>query len=247
MVACSVPECGTPAVCRGMCNSHYQRFHKYGSPTAGRPPGVHRETCSANGCMKPTRTQFAEYCEVHYYRLRRTGSLDKKPPKGIYRQKRGYVVRQSMNGHPLANNTHSNEIYEHRVVYFANHGEGPFKCYHCGLTVTWSDMDVDHLNDTPYDNDPSNLVASCPTCNTGRGRYKAADTRRERHARWIEFNGERLTLTDWARRIGVAPGSVAKRIKNGWPLERALMEARGKTGPINLRRMACRSAAPTSP
>ena len=35
----------------------------------------------------------------------------------------------------------------------------------------------------------------------------------------IYFNGEALTVTDWARRLGRAPDTLRARIANGWPLE----------------------------
>lgn len=40
--------------------------------------------------------------------------------------------------------------------------------------------------------------------------------------RFIEFGGERLPMSHWARRIGITPQSLSQRIKAGWPLEDAL-------------------------
>lgn len=42
--------------------------------------------------------------------------------------------------------------------------------------------------------------------------------------RWIEANGERLLLCDWARRLGCAHAVILKRLKHGWPPERAVTE-----------------------
>lgn len=39
--------------------------------------------------------------------------------------------------------------------------------------------------------------------------------------RWIEFNGERLTLSGWARKLGLSHKSLEERLNN-WPLEKAL-------------------------
>jgi len=39
---------------------------------------------------------------------------------------------------------------------------------------------------------------------------------------FITFNGETLTRTEWASRIGIHQSVLAKRIKNGWSLEDAL-------------------------
>lgn len=38
----------------------------------------------------------------------------------------------------------------------------------------------------------------------------------------LELDGEALTVTQWARRHGLAPLLVVKRLRLGWPLERAL-------------------------
>lgn len=35
MNSCGVNNCGSRAVARGYCNLHYQKFHRYGNPTAG--------------------------------------------------------------------------------------------------------------------------------------------------------------------------------------------------------------------
>lgn len=43
--------------------------------------------------------------------------------------------------------------------------------------------------------------------------------------RWLEFNGERLTMSGWARKLGFRyPGTIQGRLKNGWTVERALTE-----------------------
>lgn len=39
--------------------------------------------------------------------------------------------------------------------------------------------------------------------------------------RWIEFGGERLCLTDWARKLGMTESGLHFRLKN-WPMEKAL-------------------------
>lgn len=38
------------------------------------------------------------------------------------------------------------------------------------------------------------------------------------------FDGKTLTLTEWARRIGVSKHTLYHRFKKGWPLDRALTE-----------------------
>jgi hypothetical protein len=39
---------------------------------------------------------------------------------------------------------------------------------------------------------------------------------------WIEFNGKRQVLEDWANEVGIKPMTIAARLKRGWSVERAL-------------------------
>lgn len=39
---------------------------------------------------------------------------------------------------------------------------------------------------------------------------------------WVEFNGCRMTLSQWAEFSGMKEGTIRYRIKNGYPLEKAL-------------------------
>lgn len=43
-----------------------------------------------------------------------------------------------------------------------------------------------------------------------------------RHNHPIEYKGETLHLAEWARRIGVNAATLRRRLKHGWPIERAL-------------------------
>ena len=39
---------------------------------------------------------------------------------------------------------------------------------------------------------------------------------------WVEFNGERRTITDWSKHLGGAHSLVRHRLRLGWTIERAL-------------------------
>lgn len=39
---------------------------------------------------------------------------------------------------------------------------------------------------------------------------------------WVEFNGQRKTLHQWAESLGMKEATIRYRIKNGFPLEKAL-------------------------
>ncbi len=42
--------------------------------------------------------------------------------------------------------------------------------------------------------------------------------------RYLEFNGERLTVPQWAQRVGISPKAIHDRLLMGWSVERALTQ-----------------------
>lgn len=190
-----------------------------------RPTGL----CSVPGCGGAANRVGAGLCEKHYMRQRRKGTVEPFVPKQRYGHVHGYVKVRCF-GHPLVQGKRNPVEYEHRVVFYNAHGAGPFRCHHCGVEVTWSDMHVDHLNDTPDDNRVDNLVPSCPGCNQKRGRPKMVASVRKQHAGLTAF-GRTQTISEWAREVGISRTALKARIEGGWPIERALSEPRGPTGP----------------
>lgn len=76
-VGCGV--CFTYRVARGSdrryCTDECAKEHR-------SPPTLSAKTCSASGCVKPTRSPTADLCECHYGRRRRNGHLEgPKEPK----------------------------------------------------------------------------------------------------------------------------------------------------------------------
>lgn len=55
-------------------------------------------------------------------------------------------------------------------------------------------------------------------------------------ARWIEFRGETHHISDWARVLGMPRAALAKRLQQGWSVERAL------TTPVHLKPRRNRNA-----
>ena len=48
--------------------------------------------------------------------------------------------------------------------------------------------------------------------------------RQRRDAIKLTFQGQTLTYLEWDQALGAKPGTVAQRIRKGWPMERALTE-----------------------
>ena len=42
--------------------------------------------------------------------------------------------------------------------------------------------------------------------------------------RWVKFRGENLSVSQWARRLGIVSTGVQWRLDNGWPLVKALTQ-----------------------
>lgn len=120
-----------------------------------------RPVCSVPDCTSAVRSGRSTFCEVHYYRIRRTGSHASPEHKGRSIQPSGYVVAR-VKSHPLETAGQKGRIYEHRKVYFDAYGSGPFECHVCRKQLTWSTLDIDHLNDDKSDNRLANLAPACP-------------------------------------------------------------------------------------
>lgn len=186
--------------------------------------------CRVAGCISVANRKGAGLCEKHYMRQRRHGSTDKavvvKP--GLLTHSHGYKLAHAPD-HALRRS--SNRVYEHRVVYHAQHGDGPFSCHWCSVVVTWDDMHVDHLNDVKDDNGPDNLVASCATCNQKRGFDKMTATHRLRSDRRYTAHGKTMCLIEWARHLNLSRNAIEYRLDAGWKHEDVFSPRKGRSGP----------------
>ena len=187
--------------------------------------------CSVAGCFSMANRKGAGLCEKHYMRQRRHGSTDKavvvKP--GLLTHTHGYKQAYAPE-HPLRT-ANSNRVYEHRVVYHAHHGDGPFACHWCSGVVTWDDMHIDHLNDIKDDNNPDNLVASCPICNQKRGFDKMAMTHRLKSERRYTAHGKTMCLIEWARYLNLSRNAIEYRLHAGWKIDDVFSPRKGRSGP----------------
>lgn len=69
MKKCSVKECSNKAICKGLCNKHYQRLQIHGDVNIVNLRI--RPKCSIEGCNKPNKCNT--YCDTHYARFKRHG------------------------------------------------------------------------------------------------------------------------------------------------------------------------------
>lgn len=186
--------------------------------------------CSVDGCSSPATRVGAGMCEKHYYRMRRNGKIEtlNTVKQGNLIHTGGYLLSYAPD-HPLRRGS-SPRVYEHRIVYYAEHGDGPFNCNWCGCSVTWDDMHVDHLNAVVTDNSPNNLVASCALCNQFRGKEKMKATARSKAAQYTA-HGKTMCLSQWASYLGISRVSIKWRLDSGWSVDEAFTPRQGKSGP----------------
>lgn len=149
--------------CSDKCRETYKRARK--AERIAQLPKCKSDWCDG----KATRTQVG-LCEGCYMRQWRTGSARPRVQhRGWHRTGSGYVICHCSK-HPLANK--HGVVAQHRQVLYDAIGDGPHSCVWCGITIGWSEIAVDHLNDIKDDNRVENLAVSCNGCNRARGAMK---------------------------------------------------------------------------
>ncbi|MCG2586506.1 HNH endonuclease [Massilia sp. TS11] len=207
-----------------MCNMHWLRMYRHGSTDRPAKKAKARGTCGVEGCGSEATRVGAGLCEAHYMRVRRHGDSGIKSnlKPGLLEHSGGYLLQHAPE-HPLRRTW--SRVYQHRVVYHAHHGDGPFACHWCGVQVTWNDMHVDHLDDDPKNNEIGNLVSSCPKCNQKRGLAKLKATMKQKHG--ITVNGVTKTVIEWAATVKhISRSGIAARLAAGWTPSDAIMTPR---------------------
>jgi hypothetical protein len=96
---------------------------------------------------------------------------DGEPARG-YTISRGYKNLTMQAGHPLADAT--GKLGEHRKVLYDKIGPGSHPCHWgCGKVLEWgghTGIQADHVDGNKLNNDKTNLVPSCSSCNCLRAK-----------------------------------------------------------------------------
>jgi len=71
---------------------------------------------------------------------------------------------------------------------------------------------VDRFPDAAGNYEPGNVRWATPKENS----------RNRCSSHYLEFNGERLTIVEWAERTGLLHTTISKRLQHGWSIEKAL-------------------------
>lgn len=108
----------------------------------------------------------------------------------------------------------------HRVSWEIHFGTPPGAMFVCHRCDNRRCVRPDHLFLGTNDDNVADMLAK------GRGSTPPKMTGVTNcRARVIEFDGRRLCLEDWARLTGIKGPTIRRRLRIGWPVERALTEA----------------------
>jgi len=85
---------------------------------------------------------------------------------------------------------------------------------------------IEHIGKRPSDQHTVDRIDNNGNYEPGNVRWATSSeqARNTRRSRVIEFDGERLTLAEWAERTGMKRETIARRLNLAWSSERALTE-----------------------
>ena len=134
------------------------------------------------------------------------------------------LMKHGMSEHPLHNvwENMKGRCYDPKCDQYRNYGaRGIVVCKEWLYAEKFFEWALAHgwkqgLTIERIDNDGNYEPGNCRWAT-----YKEQN-RNRRNNRWLECNGKKMLLTDWAAELGMSPSAIHVRLKLGWSLERAL-------------------------
>jgi len=95
-----------------------------------------------------------------------------------------------------------------------------------GIKFLWKSFTqfIDELGERPSWANSIDRIDTNGNYEPGNCRWSTAleQGSNKRNNHWLEWNGEKLTLAQWAKRIGINVSTLTTRLRDGWTVERAL-------------------------
>lgn len=137
-------------------------------------------------------------------------------------------VAKTIHGHTSGGNSRTYRIWANMVSRCTNPRFDSFRHYGArGISVceSWKTFSnfLEDMGPAPegltLDRIDGNGNYQASNCRWVTSKQQAENTSR---TVWLEFDGQRLSMSEWSRRRGLQVQTVAARLKRGWSIERAL-------------------------
>lgn len=173
-----------------------------------------RVTCSISGCLRPRRCRG--WCQHHYNHWYRRGDplslgrIGREPQHGLTHTPEWEVWRRMRQRCSLKTRKDFPR-YGGRGISVCKRWMR-FENFLKDMGARPSPKHSIERKDNNGNYEPSNCVWALPV--------EQANNRRS--SRILEFGQQRLTISQWARRLGMGHDTLSRRLKLGWPVEKAL-------------------------
>lgn len=165
--------------------------------------------CKIDGCDNKVMYKKDNVCQKHYFRKMRYGTYELTSVRKYRLQNPAGYQKLYEPNHPLSNK--DGYVYEHRMTYY-DFDKNVTECALCNIDINWKTLHIDHIDEDVTNNKLSNLRPLCRACNTFRGHNDLSMGKT-----FIEYNGEKLTPSQWARKedVKVSQNTIKRRWDKG--------------------------------
>lgn len=214
-IACAIDDCNEPKYCQGYCSSHYHRLRKAGALTLRTELNADK-VCTVDGCAQTVSS--LGFCRAHYRRFTRHGDPTAgKQPMPPYRGTLRDVFEFFQPGDPPPEGV----IWPWRGrLNRAGYGEFCYRgrrwlahrvSYELFIGPIPPGHVIRHINDTPIDCNPHNLLTGTQAQNLQDMRDRNRDPRGVEHGRHILTEEEVLEIRFLRNECGWVARRIAER------------------------------------